>query len=137
MNLATVIQTAGTPAVACSDLLACFLLWLVRLLLLVTLVIEIKVLTMLYKDKRENEQRRRESDKCPSEINQNICAPLQPAAGNISTPRRGLRVQAKLTSRGRQDSERDSDNWWLNRDRVHRIPTFNASNSNRIEPRAF
>jgi hypothetical protein len=31
----------------------------------------------------------------------------------------------------------DSDNWWLNRERVHRIPTSNASNSNRIEPRAF
>jgi hypothetical protein len=76
-------QLAAATPVGSGDLLGCWLIWLIRLMLLVALGIEIKILTVLYDIKRENDQNRRERNERPSQTNQQASLPLQPATGNL------------------------------------------------------
>ena len=83
MNPNIVEQSAAALGVGSGAVLGCVLLWLARMLLLMALVVEIKVLTMLYKDKSEYKQRRRKSDERPSQTNKHAGLPLQSAAGYL------------------------------------------------------
>jgi hypothetical protein len=86
--MTALIKTVGAVGVGSSAVLGCWLLWLARLLLIVALIIEIKVLVSLYKNKREYEQRRCKADQRPSEINKLLSQTLQPPAGNLCELRR-------------------------------------------------
>jgi|SRR5665213_837558 len=77
------IITQGAVIVGSSAVLGGWIIWLIRLLLLVALGIEIKMLTVLYNIKRENDQNRRERNERPSQTNQQTSLPLQPPAGNL------------------------------------------------------
>ncbi len=59
--------------------------WLgcVLVILIIVLGIELAVLAMLYKQKREYNQHRRKSNERPSETNQQTCLPLQSPARNL------------------------------------------------------
>ena len=76
------LLTATMP-VGSGGLLGCWLLWLVRLICVVLLVMEIKLLTMLYKDKREYEQANRKDNEHPSEKDDVSGQPLQSPARNV------------------------------------------------------
>ena len=96
-------QLAGAAAVACSDLLGCWLLWLCRLILVMCLVIEIRVLVSLCKDKREYEQSRRKSNQRPSEVNKLPSQSLQLRAINLGKLRSQIQNLSVLPKNQRRD----------------------------------
>jgi len=76
------IETVAAVAVGSSAVLGC-LLWLARLLIVVALIIEIRVLVSLYKDKREYEQSCREYDQRPCKTDELVGLPDKSARGNL------------------------------------------------------
>jgi len=96
-------ETVGAMPVGSSAVLGCWLLWLCRLLLVVCLVIEIKVLVSLYKLKREYEQDRRKNDQRPGKVDKLPSQSLQLSAGNLGKLRSQIQNLSVLPENHRRD----------------------------------